>query len=241
MPGLPVSARLERMKTPFVWLGSGRTRKWPVSPKAHLLDKAAKAGLPVPPGAVLLDEFFQLVMAEGVVKWENGRYAAPAPDWLFDTIYGGARFPRLDKPAALRAAYSSDSGAVRVPPRLWVDVHDSRQFSHSLCDLWSAAAEHSLRRDVLIMEMVSQTAGGTAVSRRSASNDQVLKDGEAFSVSKLGRWERPSADLPDYARRLQQLLRGMRRTFGRGNWAVDWIDDGRICWLLQVQLTVINE
>jgi hypothetical protein len=34
--------------------------------------------------------------------------------------------------------------------------------------------------------------------------------------------------------RLQQLLRGVRRTFGQGNWQIDWLDDGRICWLIQI-------
>jgi hypothetical protein len=30
------------------------------------------------------------------------------------------------------------------------------------------------------------------------------------------------------------LLRGARRTFGDDDWMIEWIDDGRICWLIQI-------
>jgi hypothetical protein len=50
----------------------------------------------------------------------------------------------------------------------------------------------------------------------------------------LGWGKRPLASLPPFARRLQQLLRGVRRALGDGNWEITWLDDGRDCWLVQV-------
>ena len=133
------------MKTPFIWLGSGRAKKWDVAPKGRHLDEAAKAGLPVPPGAILLDELFQLLLNEGVVVLDNGRVTAPDPDWLWETIYQSVRFPPLEKPVAVRTA-----SAAATAPQLDVDFTDSAQLSYALCELWSHLTD---RRDVLVMEM----------------------------------------------------------------------------------------
>ncbi len=212
------------MKTPFVWLGSGRAKKWHVDDKARLLDQAAKAGLPVPPGAVLLDEFFQLVLAEGVIAAENGRYHAPDPQWLAETLFDGIRFPQMDKPVVVRAADASPS------PQPGVDFTDPNQLSQSLCEFWSSAPDNG-RRDALIMEMVTRGEAGTAVTRHNDKTDHI----PPLTLTQLRAWQRPSPKLPAHIRRLQQLLRGVRRTFGKGDWAIDWVDDGRICWLLQIR------
>ncbi len=139
------------MKTPFIWLGSGRAKKWDVAAKGRHLDEAAKAGLPVPPGAILLDELFQLLLDEGVVVMDNGRITAPAPNWLHETLYQSVRFPHLDKLAAVRSTHTA---AAR--PQLNVDFTDPAQLSHSLCELWSQLTG---RRDVLVMEMREMKVG----------------------------------------------------------------------------------
>jgi hypothetical protein len=229
------------MKTPFVWLGSGRAKKWGVAAKGRLLDEAAKAGLPVPPGAILLDELFQLLLNEGVVMMENGRITAPDPVWLHETLYQSVRFPRLDKPVAVRSA-----SAAAAAPELGVDFTDPAQLSHSLCEVWSLLDDR--RRDVLVMEMVGKDTAGTAASTEHAEvsaqavthsqneTDAVpVANNPPLALPRLRRWQRPAPDQPPHLQRLQQLLRGVRHTFGSGEWHIDWLDDGRICWLIQIR------
>jgi hypothetical protein len=56
----------------------------------------------------------------------------------------------------------------------------------------------------------------------------------SFTLEKIGAFQRASANKPPFARRLQKLLRGVRRSFGKGDWRIDWVDDGEICRLLQI-------
>jgi pyruvate,water dikinase len=215
------------MKTPFIWLGSGRAEKWAVAAKGRHLDKAAKAGLPVPPGAILLDELFQLLLNEGVVVTDNGRITAPDPDWLHETIYQSVRFPPLDKPVAVRTA-----SATAIAPQLDINFTHPTQLSGSLCKLWSQLTG---RRDVLVMEMREMKVMGTAVTTNINEHNTIhIPNKPPLTLPQLTRWQRPAADFPPHLQRLQQLLRGIRRTFGQGEWLIDWLDDGRICWLIQI-------
>lgn len=214
------------MKQFFLWLGSGRTRKFDVNPKARFLDLAARARLPVPNGGILLDELYRLLLKEGVLlKTDNGIEAAE-PVWLFESVYQDVRFPRLEKPVAVRGRRSS---------LLNVDFLDPAAFSTALCAQWTAVRDQpeSFRRDVLVMEMVDVQVKGTAVSPQSEINNQFSVNGEVVELPKLSRWGRPSPDLPDHLRRAQMLVRGVRRTLGKGDWQIDWADDGRTCWLLK--------
>lgn len=215
------------MKTPFIWLGSGRAKKWDVAPKGRHLDQAAKAGLPVPPGAILLDELFQLLLNEGVVVMDNGRITTPDLNWLHETIYQSVRFPHLDKPVAVRT-----TSTIPITPHLDVDFADPVQLSHSLCEVWSQLTG---RRDVLVMEMKNIAVMGTAVTAHPHDHDTIhIPNKSPLSLPQLSRWQHPPADSPAHLQRLQQLLRGVRRTFGTGEWQIDWLDDGRICWLIQI-------
>ncbi len=153
------------MKKFFVWLGSGRSKKWDVGLKSQLLDRAAKAGLPVPAGAILLDEFFQLVLAEGVIVTENDTtFVAPDPTWLSETLFESVHLPRMGKLVAVRSA----SPLTGYTPQLAVDFNDPTQLSQSLCTVWSLATQANARRDVLILEMITGEESGTAVSDSSS-------------------------------------------------------------------------
>lgn len=231
------------MKTPFLWLGANRARKWPVGDKARLLDKAASAGLPVPPGGILLDELFALLINEGVVTEREGVVTAVSDSWLAETLYEGVHFPRLTVPVIIRAAFSL-AGAPQLAdplfaPQRAVQPTDPAQLAQALCRVWSSArGPASLRRDVLLTEMVGVEMPGTAVTGGHAPDHVTCHPpGTAPTALELpwpGRFARPDSSLPPYARRLQLLLRGARRTFGAGSWQVDWLDDGRICWLIQI-------
>jgi hypothetical protein len=227
-------------KTPFVWLGANRARRWPVGEKARLLDVAASRGLPVPAGAVLLDEFFQLLLEAGVIVMRKTAVTVTDAEWLAETLYEGVRFPRLDKPVVVRAAFSALDGgetAVHSLPRLAVDLNNPVEVADALAGVWLASpnAGAVFRRDLLVQEMVEGEVGGTAVTGLDAAPDRIAMQDASLELPQLtGFFPRTDVSLPPYARRLQKLLRGVRRVFGKAVWQVDWLDDGRICWVMKV-------
>jgi len=237
-------------KTPFIWLGANRARKWPVGEKALLLDKAASAGLPVPAGAILLDELFQVFVAEGVMAVDaSGVVTVVDLDWLFESLYDGIRFPRFDKPIIMRPAFSALADVQQSVPasaEAQVDMNDPDELGRALCRMWSVLPnpEHYFRRDVLVMERVTGKVEGTAVSTKFGAGvtnsdfvtDSITSQTEIIELPQLtGFFSRTDSRLPPYAQRLQKLLRGIRRTFGQGSWQVDWLDDGEICWVVKVE------
>lgn len=218
----------------FVWLGAKRAQKKGVAEKGWRLDMAARAGLPVPNGGILLDDFYWLAMQEGAVEITDGRHHSPSPQALFDLLYTAVRFPRLDRPCAVRSL--ANISGTETKPILHVNVTDPFSLKAALCQLWSVIppGEES-RHDVLVQEMVAIAVEGTAVTLAKGGEDAITSGDQVIELPQLGGWRRPDTTLPDHLVRLQQLLRGVRRTFGAGDWQVQWVDDGRVCWLLQVQ------
>lgn len=218
---------LPAMKQYFLWLGSGRTRKLDVSAKTIHLDIAARARLPVPNGGVLLDELYRLLLKEEVLLKTDDGIKAADPVWLFETVYHSVKFPRLEGLVSVQA--------VSAKPQFDVNFLEPTSFATSLCAQWTAVYDQpdSFRRDVLVMEMVDAQVRGTAVSRLSEACNQYSVNRELMELPKLSRWGRPSPDLPDALRRAQLLMRGVSRSLGKGNWEIEWADDGRTCWLLR--------
>ena len=236
-------------KTPFIWLGANRARKWSVGEKALLLDKAASAGLPVPNGAILLDELFHLFVNEGLVAMQGTAVIDYDADWLYESLYDGIRFPRFDKPVILRAAFTTLAHGqlpIASATKTHVDMNDPDELARALCSVWSVSpqnvAPHSeiaFRRDVIVMEMVEGEIAGTATSTKLSAGvtttDQIItQDGTLEIPQLIGFFPRTDNNLPLHAQRLQKLLRGIRRTFGQGTWQIDWLDDGEICWVMKV-------
>lgn len=227
-------------KTPFVWLGANRARKWPVGEKVLLLDKAASAGLPVPNGAILLDELFHLFRDEGVVAVQGTAVTDYDADWLYESLYDGIRFPRFDQPVILRAAFSAlahEQMPIASAAKTHIDMNDPDELARALCSIWSVSpnSEIAFRRDVLVMEMVEGELRGTAVTTTDTNTDQITTQDDSLEIPQLtGFFPRIDSSLPPHAQRLQKLLRGIRRTFGEGSWQVDWLDDGEICWVVKV-------
>ncbi len=221
-----------------------------MSSPARLLDETASAGLPVPAGAILLDEFYQILLESGVATLQTGRLEIREPAQLYDTLYNGIRFPRLDYRVTVRPLYSAAGAAVDAgdswPPPA-VDFTAIAELTHTLTGLWQAAlsweqqnpAAPILRRDVIVMKAVTTHTSGEAVSRLDENSDSIrYQEGAATGTLRLARlnsWQRPDTDLPLFGQRLQQLLRGVRRTVGKGNWQIQWADDGRICWLVKIR------
>ena len=211
---------------PFIWLGSGRAKKRGIAEKGRLLDQAAKAGLPVPIGGILQDAFVQICLDAEVIGAANGRYTIPDPDWLFEVLYQDVHFPMLDGLISVRGAGKA---------ALNIDPTDPDQLAKALMDVWNAIPTDQ-PRDLLLMQMVEGEVAGTAVNHPQKSATMTTPT-DTLDLPPLRFWQRPSASLPPYAQRLQKLLRGLRRTFGDENWQIEWLDDGEICWLMQMHLS----
>lgn len=236
------------MKTPFVWLGSKRAQKRGVGPKGASLDIAARAGLPVAKGAILLHEFYRLLLDETLIHWQNGRLFANNPQEVYDALYTAVRFPRINKPVTVRPAF--------WPPLENATKINNIQFTHptqltdTLCTIWAEGDRNNpnLRRDVLIQEAMAVQCCGIACADSSNQDDLVRYAwvngdtavyaphhlAEAMQIPHLQRWQASRPDLPPFAQRLQKLLRGIRRTFGEQTRQINWIDDGHICWIDEI-------
>ncbi|MCB8945010.1 MAG: hypothetical protein H6658_14765 [Ardenticatenaceae bacterium] len=211
----------------FVWLGSGRARKRGVGEGGVLLDQAARVRLPVPSGGILLDAFYEGAVADGLlVRGENGRFSCPDPPLLHHVLYHDVRFPQLEKPVVVQPLFATTSVS-------HIQFTEPGQLACSLCEVYSAKAE-DVRRDVVVMEMVEAVVGGTAVTAASQATDTFTTNEQSLTLPQLGIFQSASAAVPPFAQRLQKLLRGVRRTFGKGQWAINWADDGEVCWLTQI-------
>lgn len=220
----------------FIWLGAGRARRRAVGPAGRLLDQAAQAGLPVPAGAVLLDEFYRFALGAGLAR-AGGGVVIPDPELWHNTLHHSAHLPRFPRPVAVSVIPTGDDPDTLQPGDHSVDFNDAPAAARAVAAAWSRAAADTARRDVLILETVATQTAGLALTTDGAADDTVTLSqpaAGALALPQLHGRRGPDGDIPPYARRLQQLMRGARRTFGRGVWRIRWADDGHICWLVGV-------
>lgn len=222
-------------KTPFVWLGAGRARKRGVAEATAVLDDIARAGLPVPAGAVLLDELYRILLNEGVIELAGKLVVVPDPVWLTEIIYRDVHLPRLSQPVVARRAEADQIAGGAVPAD---DFSDPAQVAAALRRVWSEQEADNAdgRHDVLLIEQVAAAHAGTADIGGDEPFDRVLLkgSGEVWELPRLRTFQGADAALPAYGQRLQKLLRGLRRTLDDGRWRVAWADDGQICWVTAV-------
>lgn len=237
----------------LILLGSGEVAQYEVGNKATLLDKALKAGLPVPRGIVILDSAYREALKRGLLVRREQIISALDPDELVDFL----GIPRFELPVAVRSAFSAEDRAEEslagfFTSNLGVNAMNPVTLTGALCAVWTSALnrEGDFRRDVLIMEMVKAEHAGVAFTEReyeddlvnytSGTADQLVSGkvaGENVNLPKLRRWEdqRGTDNLPVFLPRLQVLLRNIRSVFGQDDWDIEWADNGRKCWLVQVR------
>ena len=218
----------------FIWLGAGRARRRHVAQPGQLLDQAAKAGLPVPPGAILLDELLHVFLNKGLLERQSGRLFVPDPELFYNTLFYSVRLPSFNRPVLLKSAFDADPNA--VPAHGPIDFSDNIATAAALGAIWSSMDHATVERaDVVAIEQVEATHAGTVLTSDTA-DEVTLTLGDAVdfppSLPRLSRWSAPDIALPPFSRRLQMLLRGARRTFGPGTWRIEWVDDGQICYLI---------
>lgn len=228
----------------FAWLGSGRTRRREVGAGARHLDQAARAGLPVPPGAVLLDEVYRLAIANDLAADIGSRVVVTDAPALWATIFESIHLPRFDRPVEASAVRPGPHTDLPAGQPAVVDTADPGALGQALAAAWSLppGADPTTRRDVLLLETVAAVTWGSATSRATVEHDERQCAGAEGdppeSLARLRAWQPPDATLPPDAQRLQMLLRGVRRSLGQGDWQIVWADDGHICWLRAVHLLV---
>ncbi len=221
----------------FVWLGSGRARKRHVGDKGRFLDEAARAGLPVPAGAILLDEFYRFCLDHDLAQRTDGRLVIPDIELWHNTLFHSVRLPSFNQTVAVRPMrFSADAPDGSAPAaRLWVDLSDPEAAAGAVSAVWAAShCPQTARADVLIMEMVTAGhAGHVRLNESDADEVSVTSPAAAtFSLLRLPPRRAPDGSLPLFTRRLQMLLRGCRRTFGSAVGEIEWADNGAICYLI---------
>ena len=235
-------------------LGSGEAAAWGCGHKASLLDRAAREGLPVPSGVIVLHEALSVALGRGLARVVgNGgprSLAIPDPAALIRLLGLEVLSGRL----AVRSAFSAEdreaeSLAGFFTSGLFVDGRASGAVAAALAGVWASAFRRPgpFRRDVIVQAMVDAGQSGIAFTEREFEDDLVNATegtaerlvagqvtGESFALPKLRTSDRPT-ESEAVRVRLQGLLRGVRRVFGEGDWDVEWADDGRETWLVQIR------
>lgn len=235
-------------------LGSGEAAAWGCGSKAALLDRAAREGLPVPSGVIVpheaLVEALERGLARVVALGGPRSLTIPDPAALIRLLGLETLSGRL----AVRSAFSVEDGesqslAGLFTSGLFVDARVPGAVAAALAGVWASAFRRPgrFRRDVIVHAMVDARDAGIAFTERDFEDDLVNATegtaerlvagqvtGESFLLPKLKWGERPTEGEAVRAR-LQGLLRGVRRVFGEGDWDVEWADDGREAWLVQVR------
>ncbi len=236
-------------------LGSGEVARKGCGSKAALLDQAARAGLPVPPGVVVHDDAWRWAVERGLVRVEaptdRRPVSVPDPSLLVHLL----RFPEFRGALAVRAAFSgeddSDGPAGGHVSGLFVDSRRPAAVAAGLAGVWASAIgrPRGFRRDLILQEMVRARSAGVALTERDYEDDLVevnatngpaeilvggMTRGERLPLPKRRGRERSTEREPVRAR-LQVLLRDLRRAFGESDWEVEWADDGERTWIIQIR------
>jgi pyruvate,water dikinase len=242
------------MTKPLVmFLGEKMSQNITIGNKARLLDLAKAKGLPVPKGVIVTDECYQAALRDKAIEIKSGKVRCTNPYHLLAV----ARVPMFRKSVAVRSAFSGEdregeSLAGFFESKLFVPRENPERFVEALCEVWSSAfrREGEFLRDVLVMEMIDAQVAGVAFTETDYEDDLVNFtdgtaeklvsgniEGESRLIPKLYGYETKIENEPllDWEERLQLLLREVRRTFGEKNWDIEWADDGKACWLIQLR------
>jgi len=226
-----------------------------MGPKAEMLCRAAVKGINVPRGLVLRHEGWQ-ELAQCITGPRDSRWLANARAALFTL-----GLPQVGDTLAVRSAFSGEDGedqslAGHFSSFLHVDAHNTEAMAEALRGVWLSAepvierGKPVARRDILLMEMVQPKRSGVAFTERDYEDDLInyvdgtaakLMDGEVsgqiLNLPKIraGEWADHRHRDATWQTRLALQLKEVRRVFGDKNWDVEWADDGRCCWVVQIR------
>ena len=237
--------RESSIKKSLIKVGSGNINNSNYGFKAKGLDYAAYKNIIVPKGYLLPHEI-----------WARIKHKKEEKRNLIIEIQTVLTKPSI----AIRSAFSTedqkDSSLAGVfETVLSIDRNNPDQIINGLEKVVKSARNYkdNSHQDILIMEMVEAKYSGVAFTESEYEDDQInwtegiaskLVSGEItgkqITIPKLKSYDffvKNSTNvkgLPFY-NRLQILLKEIRRIFGEKEWDIEWADDGKICWLLQVR------
>lgn len=243
---------------PYLQLGFGIAYQYGVGNKVSLLDVAARRKLPIPTTLVLFETAYLDLLEIGLLRIEGEPGAQRLICANPDRMIAALNFPNFnwEFPAilAVRPAFALPDNLTanltgRFDAQLAVDARDPAQLAAALCRVWESAlgTDESLRRDLLLMKMITPLATGTATTAISQRSDQVhLLEAEtaplpAMAISmvipQLSAGQQPSPAQAGWSTRLQLVLRELRAALARlgSAWEVEWADDGTTCYVLQIR------
>jgi len=238
----------------WIPLGKGKALALGVGNKAGLLDQAGAKGFAVPKGLLLCHEAYLFALKSHWIEQKSGQIKIIQPEALAQAL----QLPTLKSPVAVRSAFSAednltDSKAGFFHSELNVPFFDSNAFFRALEVVWTSALRYdrAFRMDVLVLEMVEARFAGVAFTENDFEDDLInytegladklvggKTEGKRLELPKLYALESPSPGFSyqeSFEPRLQKLLRSIRQTFGYKDWDIEWADDGKKCWLIQLR------
>lgn len=203
-------------------VGSNHLTEDGIASKAARLDDAAVGGLPVPTSSVVPD----------------GTDSHEAAQQLVD---------RHSSPVAVRSAFAAEDGADKSLAGhfdSFLNIEPTVEAIQDAIERVRSSGTSEYRRDVLVMDMVDARHAGVAFTEPGWLDDLVnftggLGDallsgedpGESLDLDRSNR----HADTAPWQGRLAQLLNQVRDVFGDKPWDIEFADDGRACFLLQIR------
>ena len=201
-----------------------------------MLHRAAVAGVTIPSGVVVRDGDYSAWCAAGY----------PLPDDLRLSVL------------AVRSAFSTEdnprlSHAGMFDSVLRVPGDDPRAIAAAATQVRESGQGVAVRRDLIIMKLVEAKHAGVAFTEREHEDDLVNLvagtaealltgkiPGQTLDIPRCRRGEETDVLLPSWAQRLQRVLQLVRdlanvNRWGSGDWDVEWADDGKICWVVQLR------
>jgi pyruvate,water dikinase len=245
-------------QSPFLYtIGTGKLQKHGVCAKGVLLDLAARRGIAVPPSTVLFDAAVLYAEAHDMMATHNTALVPRDMHAFIDTFQLFHALTHLGSKIAVRTLFDTHAGAplqMHAPgaTRLRIDRRDPTVLATAVCAVWASARRFPRvqRRDVLLMTMVDAQHAGIAVIDSDFEDDFInyhpgtaeqLASGQSDTLHlllpRLSPGETVNAPLP-FTQRLQLLLQKIRIVFGDSRWVVEWADDGRECWLIELRHVV---
>jgi rifampicin phosphotransferase len=230
----------------YVVIGGNDGRAAETAPKAAMLHRAALAGVAIPRGVIIPDASF--------AAWQADGYPLPrelqAATLIIRSAFSTEDIPRDGQTGAFQSV-------------LRVAGQDVAAIAAAAVQVRASGEGAAPRRDLIVMQLVDARHAGVAFTEREHEDDLVNMvngtaedlltgkvSGQTLEIPRCRRGETPDPLLPGWAQRLQQVLQLVRELanvnrWGSGDWDLEWADDGRVCWVVQlrpvIRATVRNE
>lgn len=231
--------------------------------KGLIPEKFAPLQIPVPEGCVVLDEFFRHARSTGLIRIEDRTVIVDDARAFMNQIELPPITGNVAVRSAFTAedqrnvTFTGKFETVLNVPIESYEVSPSRvrnpeAIADAIAKVWSSGLHGGVdgRMDVLVMRMIDARHSGVAFTELDYEDDLVNYTEGLANELLAGHVEGTVLDMPKiepmepiskaytnlpFVPRLQNLLRSLRIALGKGNWDVEWADDGKKTWIIQVR------